>query len=291
MRITDAAVSALNATPVRRSNVGIPSPELTSAKAIKSTVTISGEAHMKQRLFQGSDHTYKQPLKTTNLQSSTPTNVSFLTRSDRSFLGQVYEYAQEQGADLGFADELGRGLADYRANEKVVTPLGRGKTLDREGHRVSFSFTDKDAAIAKRVLASDAMKTTQLDHGFIRKAMDKDYGAKRDHNFEFMEKVVNKFSAKGDDSPLGVMFAKHSNIEKNYIQHTSKEKYKFKPGVDQLVEKTKGKGKGKAAIVRDPSSATPATLKDILRQIIFNAIGSSKRNGLPSLADYLMRNR
>lgn len=290
MRITDATVSALNTTPNQKFRTTTQSPQPTAFKQAKPDVSISGEAHLKQRLFKGVDPDQRPPAQINRHLLSSQPKINFLTKDDKTFLSKVYEYAQEQGADLDYADELGRGLADYRADQKLKTSLKRGSDLDASGHKVTYSFTAKDAATANRILASQAIKTTQLDRGFIRKTMDEDYGAKNHPDFEFMEKVVNKFSAMADDSPLGDKFATHSIADKNYVRHVSKDTFKYRKGVDQIVEKTPGKGKGKPGVIRDPSSATPSTLKEILRGIIFKAIGSGSKNGLPSLAEFLMRN-
>ncbi|MEB0123820.1 hypothetical protein QN391_24510 [Pseudomonas sp. CCI1.2] len=298
MRIVDTNVSSSNyATYNHLKTSSFKSGHMlgiASSTSNRSTVSISGEAHMRQRLFHSDDPRYRLPLLTAGLHSTSHPDVNYLTPKDRALLSKIYDYAQEQNADLGYVDELGRGLAGYRADGKFLNPHNRGQMLDGEGHTMSYRFTDKDTVTAKRVLASEAMKTTELDHGYIKFAMDKDYGVMRHHNFEFMEKVINKFSAKGDESPLGIGFAKHAYVDKNYSVHASKETYKFKNGKAQFVGALLDlgrKAKGKTGASKQSASAPPETLKDILRRIIFKAMGSNFRNGLPSLADFLMRGR
>ncbi|MDB6047334.1 MAG: hypothetical protein JWR17_80 [Pseudomonas sp.] len=289
MRITGTNPFPVNSTPYRKLPTATSPVESVSAKTPKQAVVISGEALMKQRLFPGSDPNTK--LLTPVKGASSQPVASFLTPSDKSLLAQMYTFTQDQGADLRYADALGLQLADYRESGHVIKKENPGPSLDSNGRKISYSFTTKDAAIAKRVLSGEAIKTTQLDQGFIRFKMDKKYGATNHSDFEFMEKIVNKFSAKGGATSLGSTFSTYADKDKNYIRHASKERYEITAKGAELVGKGSKKGKGKSGTALDPKSATPATLKDILRQIIFRAMGSGGRNSLPSLADYLMRNR
>ncbi|MEB0041308.1 MULTISPECIES: hypothetical protein [unclassified Pseudomonas] len=299
MRVTEANVSPLTYASYGRVKTSDLKHDPDSIPNIfqKSTVTISGEAHMRQRLFHSDNPSYRLPSKILHpsaLQSSSEPAVNFLTQGDRVVLSKIYKFAEEQGADLAYVDVLGYGLANYRASARFLSPLNNGQDLDSKGHMLSYRFTDKDTATIKRVLASDAIKTTELDQGFIKFAMNKDYSVMNHHDFEFMEKVINKFSAKGDESPLGARFATHTYVDKNYSVHASKETYKFKNGKAQVVDALLDlgrKAKGKTGASKQSASAPPETLKDILRRIIFKAMGSNFRNGLPSLADFLMRGR
>lgn len=229
-----------------------------------------------------------------------PVSVDFLTRQDCELLSQVYEFAQESGADLGFVDSLGFGLADYRSsdNGRIMGPHNIGNMFDSEGHKVSYTFFDKDAATVKRILASDALKTTQLDHGFIRFLTNVDYSALANKDFEFMEQVINKFSAKGAEvPPLDTRFLRHEYPDERCKVHLSKEMYEPGPN-GRLVRKgsaaanpndpnaTLGKNK-KNSLKTKPT--TPETVQDMFRRVMAKAFGSGWGIRVRSLAEFLMR--
>jgi hypothetical protein len=298
MKITDTVIAQPNSPPpVKPKNTSlrmeavldpVPRPPTVS----RSTVSISGESLLRQRVFFSDDPTSKLPLQVKNTtETRMQPSVNFLTVSDRQLLGQIFEYAQEQGADLHYVDSLAFELALYRQadNGRIMLPANRGKDFDLEGHSVSYSFTDKDAATAKRILGSEALKTTRLDQGFIRFTLDKDYSAISHNDFEFMEQVINKFSARGADvPPLDAKFARHEYLKDNYIKHVSKKVYRDRGGsnlggTDPVLSKKKS--------IKQQPPAAPETLKDILRRIIFKAMRTSFSTRVPSLAEFLMKMR
>lgn len=298
MKINEASISSINYPSVGAIKVSTLKNDfildVDLPKIEGEVVLISGEAHMRHRLFHSDDPNIRLPLKTAHpLYSSSEPNVNFLTQEDRTFLGLVYEYAQDQGADLGYADELARGLAHHRAMATFMAPHNRGEELDSEGHMLFYSFTDKDAVIAERILASDGMKTTRLDHGFIRKATDKDYGSISHHNFEFMEKVINKFCAESDDSPLGGGFEKHVYLDRNFIEYATEERYQFNGNGAELIEGPSNNNENTLASNANSLNleGVPDTLRDALRRMILSSLGAGLRGSLPSLADLIMKSR
>ncbi|WP_397451807.1 hypothetical protein [Pseudomonas sp. NA-150] len=297
MNIKDFSVQPNLLSPSVRESAS-PKPELSSTAnaqksgLLSSSVSISGQALLRQRLWLTNDPNYRLPRVanvTPGVLNSSPM-VNFLTVGDRQLLGKVYEFAQEQGADLGYVDSLGFDLADYREhdNGRYMAPHNKGTAFDVEGHMMFYSFTDKDAATAKRILASEALKTTELDHGFIRLSLDKDYGPMRYSDFEFMEQVINRFSAKGAEvPPLGAKFEKHEYIENNFINTRSKEKYDLTGDTPVLL---KNKTNGKLKNIRQPATipSQPETLKQALRRIVTDYLRYSMGR-VSSLADFLMR--
>ncbi|MDB6141393.1 MAG: hypothetical protein JWP80_437, partial [Pseudomonas sp.] len=219
-----------NAVPSRMeptANLPPITPEILNSK-----VSISGQALLKQRIFDGAEPRHR-PLSVANTSASLFMNsADFLTRQDCQLLGEVYAFAQEGGADLQFVDNLGFSLADYRSlhNGERMGPHNNGTAFDSKGHMVSYTFSDKDAVTVKRILASDALKTTQLDQGFIRFQTDIAYAANTYTHYEFMEQVINKFSAKGTDvAPLDASFSRYEHNKRTGIEHLSKEVYEFGP--------------------------------------------------------------
>ncbi|WP_122503576.1 hypothetical protein, partial [Pseudomonas viridiflava] len=194
----------------------------------RPTVSISGEALLRQRLFHITDPNRALPVFVQMERGALGCRVDFLTDNDRQLLGDVYEWAQEQGADLKYVDDLGFRLASYRELDdgRIMVRENTGRSYDGEGHKLYLSFTDKDAASAKRILESDALKTTRLDHGFVRFITDKDYGAMSHNDFDFMEQVISRFSnGKDEPQPLTPRFAKYERLKDNYVKTLSKEKY------------------------------------------------------------------
>ncbi len=185
------------------------------------SVTISGGAILKQRIFGLTDPKFPAPMLGKAECGTSMPETSFLTRDDRRLLGEVYEWARDQGADLFYVDDLAFGLASYREKDdgRIWSRHNEGKTYDMEGHKVFYSFTDTNAATAKRIIEGSALTTTRLDQGFIRFITDKDYGALGHNHFEFMEKVINRFSTSGErDQQLGPDYATYKSQKNDYIR-------------------------------------------------------------------------
>ncbi|MCI3944478.1 hypothetical protein BW686_01700 [Pseudomonas syringae] len=249
-----------------------------------SAVTISGQALLKQRVFGLVDPNRSAPLLGKSECGTSMPQASFLNRDDRRLLGDVYEWAADQGADLGYVDDLAFGLASYREKDdgRVWSRHNQGKTYDMEGHKVFYRFTDRHAATAQRIIEGDALKTTRLDQGFIRFITDRDYGAIGHNNFEFMEKVINRFSTSGERSqPLGAEFAVFKSEKNDYIRTLSKETYTPGEG-DTLDILTPTKKAVK------PKEITLESLRDDMRKAFFKAMGVES---FSSLFDTLFKDR
>jgi hypothetical protein len=168
-------------------------------------VQISGRALVRQRLFDliGTDEL--------DAPRSAPLQAPSLTPQDKQLLGDIYEWAREQGAELGYVDNLGRELAGYRsgaaAKAGVAAGASDGVQVDPKQKAASRLTTREEAAI-KRMLTSDALKTTRLDAGFIRHATTHPQAGRSPYQLDFMEKVVERFSTSGDKpTPLGSIFS------------------------------------------------------------------------------------
>jgi len=263
-------------------------PEIPTTK-----VSISGQALLKQRIFDGGEPRYR-PIAQANMYLRV---TDFLTKQDCQLLSEAYEFAQESGADLEFVDNLGFSLAEYRSKDNGRHMHPHGDTLDGEGHLVSFSFLDKDAATIKRILASDELKTTRLDQGFIRFKTDVNYSATSLNCFEFLEQVINKFSAKGADvPPLDARFSRYEYPSKKFNMHLSTEKYENGPN-GRVRKGTAGTNandpnaaldrKKKNLLKTKPAASDP--LQDTLRRIMSKVLRANSKTGIPSLADFLMK--
>ncbi|RMO90885.1 hypothetical protein ALQ33_100453 [Pseudomonas syringae pv. philadelphi] len=248
-----------------------------------SAVSISGQALLKQRVFGLADPGLSAPLLGKAECGTSMPEASFLTRDDRRLLCDIYEWAGSQGADLDYVDDLAFELASYREsdNGKIMARHNQGNVYDMEGHKVFYSFTDQHAATAKRIVEGEGLKTTRLDQGFIRFITDKDYGALGHNNFEFMEKVINRFSAAGErDQPLGADFATYKSQKNDYIRTLSKKKYT--PGEGDTRETLSAKKTSK------PKALTLESLRSDMREIFLKAMGFKS---FSSLFDRLLKGK
>lgn len=251
-----------------------------------STLAISGQTLLRQRLFFSAPDAEPTMVSDKKLMNVSTPPALFLTSDDRQLLGDIYEFAQAEGIDLEYADRLGHSLADYRhADEgKLILPHNRGKAYDVEGHRVSYSFTEPNAAIAKRIRESPSLPTTRLDKGFIAFETDHDYSVLSHSHFGFLELVVNKFSSSTKPLNIDDSFKTHHYVKKDYVEHLSKETYDV-----GISKKSKGaapdaeaKGKGTA------SAQPPDNLQTALRKIMAKYL---EKSGLPTLFEAIARLR
>lgn len=226
----------------RTDNIAAPvSTAALANPATKAEVSISGRALLLQRVFDVKDPAMEPPVKSRDAPGSffMPDHL-FLTHDDRDLLARIYEFAHEQHADLRFVDNLIFSLSGYRFHRdgRTIGAHNEGH-FDLEGHQVTCHFTDRDAATAKRILASEALHTTELDKGFLLRITNEDYSGINHCNFDFLEQVIHRFSAKGTDmSPLGEAFFRYEPIYNNYIKRVSVDRKVEPCGEDHFAIKT-----------------------------------------------------
>jgi len=170
-----------------------------------TSVSFSGRAIMLSRLFGTQQNSDTEPAVVSGVNGMDLNHIgmspqNFLTTSDRALLSEMYEYAQQQGADLQNVDQLAYALGTYRQSNdgRSMSSFNGGNSFDLEGHQLTVSFNEKDAATAARILNGDAINSTKLDQGFLRYTLDPGYGAlSNTSDFEFMEQMVIKFSDVG----------------------------------------------------------------------------------------------
>ena len=226
----------------RTNSVTAPTSTAVAANpAAKPEVSISGRALLLQRVFDVKDPAMEPPVKSREAAGSffMPDHL-FLTHDDRDLLARIYEFAQEQNADLKFVDNLIFSLADYRFHRDGRTKYAHNDAqFDLEGHQVTHHFAERDAATAKRILASEALHTTELDKGYLLRITNEDYSGINHCNFDFLEQVIHRFSAKGTDmSPLGEAFFRYEPIYNNYIRRVSVDRKVEPCGEDHFAIKT-----------------------------------------------------
>ncbi|WP_447649473.1 hypothetical protein [Pseudomonas abietaniphila] len=252
-------------------------------------VTLSGKALLMSRLFAG--HAQEPAVTHPSKWLEAVDPIPFLTINDRKLLADVYQFANDEGADLAYVDNLACGLAYYRVddNGRRILPQTPGTSFDREGHEVTYLFTEKNATTAARILQSDGFKSTQLDTGFLRHALDARYSALTYLNFEFVEQVVNKFSSVGatlDD--FGGCFSHFQPNQKNWIKHLSTEVYDVKTRLPlsktSVSENPAGADESMSAATTGSSESVSMTLREAIKKYL-------EENALPALFETLMRFR
>lgn len=195
-----------------------PQEKTATASAAETKPAFSGRALMLSRLF-GSEN--KEPPVQTVLNRETiyMDDRNFLTTDDRNMLSELYEQAYQQGIDLNYVTELADDLGSYRMFHKVQGSANNG--YDLEGHKVTYLFTEKDAATAERILNSSSMAGSKLDSGFLRYELYSGYSFNHQAHFDFLEDVVNKF---GKGVPFDKKFQTYSpEGQNNFIRDVSKE--------------------------------------------------------------------
>ncbi len=178
-----------------------------------SQASIDGHALMVARVFGNYEPPVAQPpLTSYNL---TQSSYHFLNRDDRAVISQMYAYAQAEGADLAFVDDLAWQLGHYRHLSDGGQQLSHNNGYTSEGYRITFHFKEQDAAIASRILNGSAINSTRIDPGFLRHILNPDYGSLSNiGGIPFLEQMVLKFSAEGaSQAALGSEFATFNRIE------------------------------------------------------------------------------
>jgi hypothetical protein len=239
------------------------------------------------RLFRGHEPPVAQPpLTRDNIGQSA---VDFLTRGDRELLSQMYAYAEAEGADLAYVDNVAGLLGDYRhhSDGRQMLSANSGKGYNTEGYMITVNFKEDDAAIAARILNGSAINSTRLDQGFLRYVLDPGYGALSNNGgMNFLEQAVIRFSGESaTQAPLGGDYVRYPSINiKDNIVITVHEDVKLPPfephaatvnGVVSLSEKGETAGyiidkKTGRVVLLAPSPTIPATLP--LRQARYRSL-------------------
>lgn len=158
-----------------------------------SRINISGRALLLSRLFNNNNEQAEIPVETNTTDSAVTGSksiVHWLTNEDRATLEKAYEYADSNGVDLRYVDDLASDMAMYRYSKSVT----QGDIYNLEGRKLTFDFTDSDKKIADRISNSEAVNETRIDRGFISWILD---SSKPNHavRFDFLEYIVHKLPA------------------------------------------------------------------------------------------------
>ncbi len=248
---------------------------------------------MVDRLFGG-----KEPPVGNKAEGMSGSNIGrrpheFLSSSDRVLLSEIYAYAQAEGADLKYVDDLAYQLGDYRQHNdgQLSLSFNNGHSYDAEGRQLTVSFNEKDTATASRILNGSARYTTEIDHGFLRHLLDPGFGAPTNFsNLEFLEQVVNKFSAENieQESSLADKFGTYKpmvGLIGDNVVFTANENVRLKPsepdivkvnGVYTLTEKGRAAGITMDEVHGRTSKVSSASIRQEMNQYILDAFFNKK---------------
>ena len=180
-----------------------------SARSHGSAQPVSpGYQTLVERLYEG----HEPPVRSFHADGIDHHPYHYLTRADRSFLGEVYAFAQAEGADLQHVDQLADAMSIYRRMDdgRILANANRGNSFDGEGRLLTYDFNDEDAAAAARIRNGTAIHSTRLDRGFLNHLLDPGYSAlSNTSKLAFVEKVVQRFSREGASTSLGKDFTRY----------------------------------------------------------------------------------
>ncbi|MCQ3015484.1 hypothetical protein NLO83_07680 [Pseudomonas tremae] len=155
MRVISSGTEAAIAARQLDKKIAMKMPASTTSSApVKSSgpsVTISGEALLKQRVFGLADPNRAAPMPGKELFGRNLQSIAFFNRDDRRFPGSVYERARDQGADLTYVDPPGLRLAG--SGEK------RQPDNDTQEQSASARKTTKPKEITLESLREDMRKS------------------------------------------------------------------------------------------------------------------------------------
>jgi len=285
----------IDISPTIAAPVSAPSTSLSQGRAVtvdkpspttsSVSVSISGQTLLRQRLFFCFPDV-EPPIGNFERDPYAIQPALFLDMQDRQLLGEMYEFAQSEGIDLRYVDNIGQGLADYRSSEngQRMGAHNRGNFFDLQGHMLSYSFTEIDTLAARKIRENPSMATTRLDKGFINFQTDKDYSSLSHVDFKFLDFMINRFSATSEPEAVNARFQRFEFLEKNWIEHVSKEVYDILPlrGKSTSIDPN-------AADKQSPAAAQGASTVDLsttIREIVHKYL---RESGLPTLFDTLMR--
>ncbi|MBC3303096.1 hypothetical protein H0Z09_18385 [Pseudomonas sp. SWRI18] len=188
------------------------------------SVSVNGRDIMVSRLFNNREPPVALPPAT--FENITQRRSEFLTLDDRALIGDMYAYAQSQGADLAYVDRLVMSLSTYRYYSDG-RQLSGNNGYDTDGYRVTLDFKPEDAATASSILNGSAINSTRIDQGFLRYILSPDHGSFINiGGIPFLERMVKKFSSEGaDQPPLGSEFTtfKRARVEDHVVSTTHKD--------------------------------------------------------------------
>ncbi|GAB7531775.1 hypothetical protein PS3A_41890 [Pseudomonas sp. 3A(2025)] len=170
------------------------------------------------RLFFNSEPPVRDGVTGMNSLNISRPEVEFLTQQDRTLLSRMYNYAQEQGADLQYVDDVARDIGDYRQHNdgRALVNMNTGNSYDIQGRQLSVKFTEPYAATVEHILNGTAINSTLLDKGFLRFSLDPGHHPYTTHSdLKFMAQMVNHFSVQpSEGNVLSRDFATYSRNHK-----------------------------------------------------------------------------
>ena len=221
--------------------------------AASTKVLISGRSLVLSRLFHTNDPSLEPPVLYQFTMSGN--SYEFLNTQDRDIVAKLYEYAQESGIDLEQITNFAFDLAHHRFKMLFGGYQPPGGLFYLDGTPNIAEFDERDEALAQQILASNAYKDTEIDHGFLDAILTPTKQSLHSVDFAVLQQLVYAFSASGSDgsadpNAVPVIRVKASDfaplppdeLPANQPK-TSRERFdrlldswqKTKPGINQLL--------------------------------------------------------
>lgn len=186
-------------------------------------VSVNGRDIMISRLFGNSEPPVA--LAPATFYNITQNRNEFLSSDDRALIADMYAYAQAEGADLHYVDQLVMSLSTFRYYSDG-RQLSGNNGYNAEGYRVTYDVKPADTVIAAGILNGSALASTRIDQDFLRYILSSDHRAFSNvGGIPFLERMVKKFSDEGaNQPPLGSEFATYKKVR--YEDHIVQTTYK-----------------------------------------------------------------
>jgi hypothetical protein len=165
-----------------------------------------GTAIMLKRLY-GVDKPQAAPMETrVTSDNIAMSDVVFLTQDDRKVLASAYQYAADNDIDPEQVDHLARDMGEYRFLSLTGGNFEKkdGEFWNTDGSPLYMKMMPSDSELAKKMLTSDDINNTTLDHGFLAfelnpRANGWTDDTNRGHvtDFAFLQKLISATSPGG----------------------------------------------------------------------------------------------
>jgi hypothetical protein len=193
--VTFSAQTALAKQAAGAEKTGLANAVSSSASSIVEIK--SGRELMLSRLWEISRPDYEPPYLSRFERDGYNGKVyAFLNSDDRNLVSELYEYARDNGIGFEKVDSFAFNLACYRE-----FPDSQSGYLGGAGDKnFTAEFREEDEKIIQRLMTSNAIRDTTIDHAFLEYMFDRPNKTIRsDFSFEFLQEVVFSHSASGSD--------------------------------------------------------------------------------------------
>ncbi|WP_462171195.1 hypothetical protein [Pseudoalteromonas xiamenensis] len=185
---------------------------------------------MVEHLFGGSEAPIRSGKDGMTIENATKCDFDFLTSGDRKLIASMYQYAEAINIDVKYIQSFAMDLGDYRQhdNGQILGDCNEG-TYDMQGHKVTYSFTEKDQATIDSLLESNALASSGIDRGFISHITTPGKGVLGHFgSFQFLQHMVEVTAGEEPTVPADEFrHFKPNTKEERFVRTLSEEVFPF----------------------------------------------------------------